>query len=150
LKHFESHQLPTATRKIGHVCGWVTSRSSKQPNAITNNKKGVEKTLNSSITTLNWVSGSGGGFKWAEKCDFYGSDILKVPSKKEDCGGICYDNPKCTHFTWNGDNCIQKHFKIQPTAFDFSSLACGWVSGRGYHPQIAGNNSGKIRRFFCK
>lgn len=94
-----------------------------------------------SVCDLNWNNGTGGGYKWAKNCDFVGSDITTVSSKKLECGGMCYDNPKCTHFSWNAGNCFLKHFDDQPTAIDLNSIFCGWISGGRFQPQITGNLS---------
>ncbi|UJR34600.1 hypothetical protein I4U23_027376 [Adineta vaga] len=57
-------------------------------------------------TTIRWDDRN-----WAYSCDFNGNDISNVSTSAPTCGGKCYDNRNCTHFTWteiNGGTCFMK------------------------------------------
>lgn len=88
------------------------------------------------------------GFQWqnsiddqvyfAKNCDFFGNDISQQPSAPEQCGGICLQNPQCSHFTWGFKSlCFMKNAinpTISSTASD-SGAICGWVKGREGSPE---------------
>ena len=74
-----------------------------------------------SFPDLDWQSDKGGRLKWAYNCDFFGSDITDIPTnQKEECRDNCYNNPNCTHFSWNGCSCHLKYFENKPTALSFN------------------------------
>lgn len=53
------------------------------------------------------------GNNWAEGCLFDFNDFKYIPSKIEECYGICANDYNCTHFTWtkyDGGTCyLQKY-----------------------------------------
>ncbi len=75
---------------------------------------------------INW-----NGNNWAFGCDFTGRDFANVQIRGEDCGGTCYSNSRCSHFTWtnwNGGTCWLKEGSItQDDAFstDDPNMVCG-------------------------
>ena len=47
----------------------------------------------------------GAGFSWANGCDFFGDDLLKLidVSGAVSCGFLCVGTAGCTHFTFNSE-----------------------------------------------
>ena len=56
----------------------------------------------------NWKTENPTAFgqtQWAYNCKFYPlQEIERIPSTKQQCGGICELNPRCDHFTWKKIN----------------------------------------------
>ena len=83
--------------------------------------------LTISTNAFDWQPGNNGQVKWSLNCDFYGNDIGSESSRGEDCGGICINNPQCTHFTYSNGVCYLKNNPNSPTAVDSNGAVCGWV-----------------------
>ena len=76
------------------------------------------------------------GIKSAPNCSFDGDDFALIEKislpKSLDCGKNCLANTKCTHFTWNGKDCLLKNnprsFFREPAIL--MGAACGSISDR--------------------
>lgn len=68
---------------------------------------------------------------WAIGCEFIGNDLENVRSTGEQCGGICADNPQCTHFTWKYGLCSMKKYngvsKDDAVRVRDTSVTCGVI-----------------------
>ena len=64
--------------------------------------------LTLSAVAYNFQSADNGSIMWASGCDYYGNDIGSQPGPGETCGSICFQNSKCTHFTWANNVCYMK------------------------------------------
>ncbi len=87
----------------------------------------------SPYSNYDWKDGDNGQLLWAHGCDFYGNDIQQVKSRGEDCGGLCIDDSKCTHFTWGSDgDCFLKSAtkNAVPIANTNWEGVCGYVTRR--------------------
>ena len=73
------------------------------------------------------------GNNWALSCDFVGNDIGNVRVSGGECGSACYNNPTCTHFTWNshmGGTCWMKSGAVRKSDAVFTNnpqMTCGIV-----------------------
>ena len=72
-----------------------------------------------------------------DDCDFYGGDIpgsYKEHSTKKECRELCYNNYRCSHYTWaplNGLNkCHLKDIGRWVDARRLSGAECGYLPGR--------------------
>lgn len=83
--------------------------------------------LATSAYAVEWVPGR----NWTFRCDFPGNDIGHVRMQGSQCGGACWNNPRCTHFTWttiDGGTCMFKSGSVtQGDAVDVSNPS--WVCG---------------------
>ena len=68
-----------------------------------------------------------GRFFSVSDCDIVGNKILEVQSKREDCGGLCSANLKCTHFTWesNGICTLKTALKYSTETSPLKGAMCG-------------------------
>jgi len=88
------------------------------------------------IEAPNWqVDGS---ILWADNCDFGGPvpDLFQTDNvNRDDCRKLCFDNPRCSHFTWEKikNRCHLKNGNWagnKPNAL--SNAQCGFISGRSW------------------
>ena len=83
--------------------------------------------LATSSYAVDWLPGQ----NWAFRCDFSNNDLTNAQMQGSECGGACWNNPECTHFTWNnfnGGTCWMKSGPVtKANAFDTSdnSMVCG-------------------------
>jgi len=69
-----------------------------------------------------------GRFAWNSDCDFDGNNqILQVTSKREDCGGLCIVNWKCTHFNWENGICSLIKAPKSAASRPLKGTMCGYV-----------------------
>lgn len=100
---------PPAYPVKGVHCGWVVKRNS----------------------TFNWMDGDNGFFTWAHDCDFFGHDISKVKSSRDECPQLCLANSECSHFSWGWDNYCFMKSAIKPTAYPTTwAGTCGKINAR--------------------
>ena len=87
---------------------------------------GIRSRNNGRIREINWI-----GDSWAYSCDFNGNNLTNVTTESSACGNACFDNSKCTHFTWvnvSGGTCFMKSGNItKDDAFvtNDPSMLCG-------------------------
>jgi hypothetical protein len=68
---------------------------------------------------------------WAFACDFKENDLTNAKMQGSECGGACWNNEQCTHFTWTsyeGGTCWMKSGSVtKANAFDTgdNSMVCG-------------------------
>lgn len=78
--------------------------------------------------TISWNG------NWALSCEFKGNDLKNVESSGEECGGICANNPQCTHFTWNYGTCWLKKYngvsRDDAVRVRDTSFTCGIIRNR--------------------
>ena len=79
-----------------------------------------------------WSDSEDGAVSWAKDCDFVGHDINKIGSHKTECGKLCLESKRCTHFTWKEGVChIKSNFR-QLAEEPNKSIGdiCGYVPSR--------------------
>ncbi len=72
------------------------------------------------------------GKYWSDNCFFRGNNLYSVKSSREDCVKLCYENIKCTHYTWaedKGGTCyLKKGLVSKLDAVEFAGASrCGLV-----------------------
>ena len=93
-----------------------------------------------SLTTDGWTVD--GDVTWKINCDFGGQDIQGITNptpniNQEHCGKLCFDNPKCDHFTWYiGDNTNKNLCYLKSGVWtenrpnDLANAKCGFIPVR--------------------
>jgi len=86
---------------------------------------------------IQFKDGDNGQVMWGERCDFPGTEIRQVPSRGEECGKLCIEEERCTHFSWirndkaESNNCnlkmAQNNARASPSVLEG---ICGWVTAR--------------------
>ena len=80
-----------------------------------------------------WQVGDNGLVRWDYNCDYWGNDIAASPSLGEQCGGVCYANPSCTHFTHRDGTCyLKSYYSAGWYEVGSTGATCGWIPGRAY------------------
>ena len=66
---------------------------------------------------------------WAFDCDFTGTTVSKVKSRREECATLCTTDLRCTHYTWesNGDCSLKTAPKSAETR-PLKGALCGYVN----------------------
>jgi len=59
-----------------------------------------------------------------------GTNIVQLQSKREDCGGLCSADLKCTHFTWesNGLCTLKTALKYSTETRPLQGAICGYIT----------------------
>jgi PAN domain len=75
------------------------------------------------------------GMCWRMACDFVGYDIAREfgLSTGEQCGRLCYINPQCNHFTFNGhfEVCVMKRAPASHSRTEsHHGIVCGYLPSK--------------------
>ncbi|EFX82420.1 hypothetical protein DAPPUDRAFT_241260 [Daphnia pulex] len=85
---------------------------------------------------------SDGSLKWLLNCDFEGHDIGRIESPGDKCGGICVNNPECSHFRFDGQFCRTKKAPQSISRKAINGGACGFIPSRNFVIDKSPGNSG--------
>ena len=92
-------------------------------------------------------NGDSNRFKWLTLCDFVGHDIGQEPSSADHCGGICLNNPECTHFRHDEVFCKLKKAPLTTLRTAVKDGVCGYIPSRDLNNM---KNNTKDSQDFCE
>jgi hypothetical protein len=84
-----------------------------------------------SFSAFDWLYDESTGFWWSMDCNFPGNPLANFHIPREQCAGVCMNDPRCYHFNWkhveSANVCsIKSDFVSKIDAVYLDGAVCGY------------------------